>query len=296
MHERARIFREIREFFHRRDVLEVHTPIVSSGGIFDPAIENIQTTEGRYLQASPEFQMKRLLAWTPQSIYQIAPAFRDGENGRWHNPEFILLEWYRPGFGVSDLITEVRDLVDHILGSTEYATFTVQTLLDSHFGIDYRLADEEQLRVIVDHIGLYSRQSRKDMLDFLIGRALEETREDRVFITEYPPELAALARISERGGSRFAERFELVVSGIELANGYNELLNADELVQRVVTDSEQKQLAGLPEMAPDSRLINAMKKGLPQCAGVALGLDRLVALALHVSSIGDVMAFPWDCA
>ena len=262
---RAKTLAAIRAFFAQRGVLEVQTPTLGRTSVSDTEIESLETAGGEFLQTSPEYYMKRLLAAGAPSIYQIGPAYRAGESGRAHLTEFTLLEWYRLGYDDDLLMAEVAELVDSVLGPEPYRRLTHAELL----------AAQPQDAVEPD-------------LQFV--EAVENLGNCRVFITDYPAEQAALARL-RREDSGVSARFELVVDGLELANGYHELADAEELLERMQRDNRRRRERGKPEMAPDRRLLAAMHHGLPDCAGVALGLDRLVMLALGASNIAEVVPF-----
>ena len=290
LRERGRLLAEIRAFFAARDVLEVQTPAVGRRTVLDPALDSISTRDGRYLQTSPEYHMKRLLAAGAPSIYQIAPAFRAGEAGRWHNPEFTMLEWYRVGFDAPALMAEVGALVDSLLGQVPYGSVGCADLLRERFGID--IDDTQALLELGSTLGL-DEPTLDEALDLALAEALSSRNESRVFVTGFPAALAALARVGEEG---CAERFELIVEGVEVANGYHELTDAAELAARMDADLERRRVLGKAETAPDEALLAAHRHGLPDCAGVAMGLDRLLMLKVGASSLAEVMAFSWDRA
>ena len=269
---RAEMLRAVRAFFDARGVMEVQTAALAARGATDPAIASIATGDGRVLQTSPEHQMKRLLAAGAPSIYQVGPAFRAGEAGRWHNPEFTMLEWYRLGFDAPALMDEVAALVDVLLGAAPYERRTYASLVG---------VPAAQLDACAD-----------DALDLWVAEALAEMPAGRVFITDYPARQAALARVS----GPVAARFELVVDGVEVANGYHELQDAAVLRQRMLRDNATRLERGLPEAPLDEALLAAHEHGLPDCAGVAVGLDRLLALQQGASSLAEVMPFPADRA
>ena len=290
---RAEILREVREFFHRRNLLEVQTSVLGTSGVSDPAIASLRTVEADYLQTSPEYQMKRLLSAYNIPIYQICPAFRGDESGKWHAREFTMLEWYRPGFTTEQLRAEVQDLVDLILGRARHQSSSFIQLVSSNLGIDVGrcLDNEAELLELASAHGLINPRSGRDALDFLFSQAISRT-EGRWFVIDYPPELAALSRIADRNGVQVADRFELIIDGIEIANGYNELSDPDELLHRIARDNDKRSELGLENVPVDHELISAMRHGLPFMSGVALGLDRLIALAMDKQSIAEVMAFP----
>lgn len=266
LRQRAQVAAQVRAFFAARDVLEVHTPVWASHTVTDPHVDPVVAADG-YLQTSPEYAMKRLLAAGAPSIYQLGPAFRAGESGRLHHPEFTMLEWYRLGFDDAALMAELAELVDQVLGPAPYTYQTyAQLLARAPRGAQTPL-DE----------------------DLAIALAIEQLGPVRVFVTDYPPERAALARLRADGNS--AARFELVVNGVELANGYFELGDPALLRERFAADNAERRRLGKPEMAIDEDFLAAMAHGLPDCAGVAVGFDRLVLLALGAGRLGEVMAF-----
>ena len=262
---RAELLAQARTFFAGRDVIEVQTPVLAKDSVTEPDVQSIEVPDYGYLQTSPEYQMKRLLAAGMPSCYQLGPAFRHGEQGRLHNPEFTMLEWYRLGFDHNQLMYEVADLVDTLLGPKPYQRLTYE-----------------------DVVGKTESRPR-DALDLAFAEACERLTPGRFFITDYPADQAALARINPDGQT--AARFELVIDGIEIANGYWELLGADEHRQRFKADSEIRQQRGLPAMAVDEAFLAALEHGLPECAGVALGFDRLVMLGVGAKALSDVTAF-----
>ena len=263
--QRAELLAQARAFLAARDVIEVQIPALAKDSITEPDVQSIEVPGYGYLQTSPEYQMKRLLAAGMPSCYQLGPAFRHGEQGMLHNPEFTMLEWYRLGFDHNQLMREVADLVDVLLGPKPYQRLTYEDVVGK------------------------SKGRRRDALDLAFAEACERLTPGRFFITDYPADQAALARINPDGQT--AARFELVIDGIEIANGYWELLDADEHRQRFKIDSEIRQRRGLPAMAVDEAFLAALEHGLPECAGVALGFDRLVMLGGGAKALSDVMAF-----
>ena len=284
----------VRDFFGEKNVLEVQTAILARYGVTEPTITSFKTDSGHYLQTSPEFQMKRLLAAGAPSIYQICPAFRQGEEGRNHNPEFVILEWYRLGFDSLQLMHEVAELVDLILGSGEYHYLTVGHLLEAEFDVDVHHDSDLRLAEVARDHGLDKLVGRSDGVDFLVATALQRLPAERVFITKFPVDQAALAKTEVMGKAIVADRFELVIHGIEVANGYHELTDADELQCRMDADNREREDSGLPILGRDPFLLASMREGLPACAGVAVGLDRLLALAGDHDALSEVMAFPFD--
>ncbi len=277
LYERAELLRQVRAFFHERGVLEAQTALLAGYTVTEPAVESLSVPGLGYLQTSPEYQLKRLLAAGAPSLYQLAPVFRAGESGRRHNPEFVMLEWYRLGFDDSDLMKEVAALLDLTLGPADYLT------------IPYR--DVVNRVPAPTEAGLDERQA----LDLRFSRGVDSLGQGRYFITDYPAGQAALARLREHDPG-VAARFELVVDGLEVANGYWELGDAAALEARFRRDLERRRECGQALPGLDPRFLAAMEAGLPACAGVALGFDRLLMLRLGVSSLREVMAFPIDVA
>jgi lysyl-tRNA synthetase class 2 len=273
LRRRAAMLAAIRRFFVERDVLEVHTQVLSSHTVTDVNVGSIAVADHGYLQSSPEYQMKRLLAAGAPSIFQIGPVFRSDESGALHNPEFTMLEWYRLGFDDARLRDEVAELVDLVLGPGAYVTRRFEDLLAEH-------ADDAEER------GDWSAAQRQD---WRFSQALARHVDERLFVIDYPPAQAALARLNPSGQS--AARFELVVNGIEIANGYFELGDAAELRRRFLADQRERRARQLEVPALDEHFLASMEHGLPECAGVALGIDRLLMLATGSRSIGEVMPF-----
>ncbi|MEM1403757.1 MAG: EF-P lysine aminoacylase EpmA [Pseudomonadota bacterium] len=308
LRERAALFATIREFFARRGVLEVDTPVLGRYGVTDPGIEPLmlaQPDDGamagpRFLQTSPEFAMKRLLAAGSGPIYQMGKVFRRGEVGVRHNPEFTLLEWYRPGFSLDALIEEVGDLVAACLGGVQWQQQSYRDLFLETLSIDPLSASDAELALLGrqlaenDEIEL----TRDGWLDLLMTHAIEPGLRERgaVAVVNYPASQAALARCEEVEGHWVARRFEFYIDGLELANGYDELLDSEELIARAARDNQQRESDGLEHRELDPRLVAAMNHRLPACSGVALGVDRLLMRRLTATSISGVMPFSWERA
>ncbi|HLM52602.1 MAG TPA: EF-P lysine aminoacylase EpmA [Pseudoxanthomonas sp.] len=308
---RARLNRLVREFFHARQVLEVETPMMSQAGNTDPniasfALEFSGRTDGaprtRWLRTSPEFPLKRLLASGVGDCYELGRVFRDGEAGGRHNPEFTLLEWYRVGWTLPPLIDETIELVQAALAlvgrQAAVARVSFRDLYRERLGIDPLTAEVETLRasapdIAIDGDGL----TRDDWLDLLMTHRLqpEFAHDQLVAVHDWPASQCALARIRE-DDPPVAERFELYLGRHELANGYHELIDAAEQQDRFVRDLDIRQSRGLPPTPIDRRLLAAMRHGLPACAGVALGVDRLLMAILATPRIADVLAFDFHCA
>jgi len=299
MIERARTLEAIRAFFARRGVIEVDTPVLSRTTVTDPAIDSfalLADGERRYLQTSPEYQMKRLLAAGAPSIVRIGPVFRAEESGRLHNPEFTMIEWYRLGFDLPLLMDEVEALVDLVLGVGHYRRISYRQLLLEGAGVasidDPEAVLGDALRRNGIELSTNATVDRRDMLDLLVAHAIEALGPGRFFITDYPPDQAALARlVTDSHGYAAAARFELIVDAVEIANGYHELADADVLAQRMAQDRAVRARSGREQPAADDRLLAAMRHGLPDCAGVALGFDRLMMLHLRVDRLDQAMPF-----
>lgn len=304
---RARMLAGIREFFAERDVLEVETPILSHAGNTDPHLESFSVTlpggMRRYLHTSPEFAMKRLLAAGSGAIYQVARVFRADERGRLHNPEFSMLEWYRPGWDHHQLMTEIDELLRRLIGTPAADRITYAEAFTTYCAIDPHEADIEILRAVSSQRGIQlidadaAHLTRDEWLDLLLSHVVAPAlgRDRAVFIYDFPANQAALARVRP-GVPAVAERFELLLDGVELANGFHELVDAVEQRRRFAVDLATRRATGLDEVPLDESLLAALEAGLPACAGVALGLDRLLMRICSEADLGAVLAFPWERA
>lgn len=300
---RAQLYGAIRGFFEARGVLEVETPILSAAATVDPNIDSFATREKpgseRWLQTSPEFAMKRLLAAGSGPIYQIARVFRREEAGRHHNPEFSMLEWYRPGWDHLRLMDEVEALL-RLAGAADgprWERLSYREAFLRHVALDPFGASPEQLRevcvALLNLSGELASETGRDVyLDLLMSAAVgpQLGLEVPVFLYDFPASQAALARVRP-GDPPVAERFELFWKGIELANGFHELTDAAEQQRRFEQDRARRTAQGREAPPYDSRLIEALQAGMPQCAGVALGLDRVLMLMLGLPELADVLAF-----
>ncbi|WP_152207716.1 EF-P lysine aminoacylase EpmA [Marinobacter changyiensis] len=310
LESRARQSSYVRDFFAARNVLEVETPALASHGANDLNIDSLRvdlaplpqvdTLKG-WLQSSPEYHMKRLLAAGAGPIYQMARAFRNGERGVRHNPEFSLLEWYRPGFDDLDLMAEVAALVCGWLELPMPERLTYREAFRRYSGVDAFTASDSALAQKCERwVGteLAARLSRDECLDLLLSHEIEPALRQLppTFLCHYPASQAALAKTSVSEDVTVAHRFELYVEGLELCNGYWELTDATEQRRRFELDNQSRQAAGKPDMGIDERLLAAMESGLPACAGVALGLDRLLMLKLGTRDIAEVLSFPVERA
>lgn len=305
---RAEMLARTRAFFAERDVLEVETPVLACTGTTEPSLESFVTyarfpTCTRYLHTSPEHAMKRLLASGSGSIYQLCRVFRNGERGRRHNPEFTLLEWYRPGLSYFGLMNEVAELVTALLPRSLLPLRPVYVTWNELFrrtlGIEALGASEDALAQCAADLGLdagsVQGEDRDAWLDLLMTHAVEPglPRDRIALVYQYPASQAALAQI-DPADSRVARRFEAYVNGVELANGFQELGDASEQRRRFEAELSHRGRRDLPEVPIDERLLAALASGLPACSGVALGFDRLVMLAGELDSMDQAVAFAWD--
>jgi lysyl-tRNA synthetase class 2 len=348
--KRAAIFAQIRQFFAERDVLEVDTPLMSHATVTDPYIISIPASyqaigsgEGQsvYLQTSPECAMKRLLAAGSGSIYQISKAFRQGEVGRLHNPEFTMLEWYRLGFDHHQLMDEMDVLLQRITQTALAERITYGAVFENYIDVNPHLASIEQLRAAAKKQGICyegddqtltdvcfqeqlpasgflcdsssqnvcleqvtdcviesdNKTERNMWLDLLFSHCIEPyLGHDRpCFIYDFPVSQAALAKIRAENPP-VASRFEVYFKGIELANGFHELQDAEEQRRRFKADQQNRERNNITAVPLDENFLAALKYGLPECAGVALGVDRLILLTLNADKIDDVLSFAFERA
>lgn len=310
LRKRAELIAQIRRFFAEREVLEVDTPAMSHATVTDIHLHTFNTdfvgpgyADGKklYLMTSPEFHMKRLLAAGSGSIYQINKAFRNEENGRYHNPEFTMLEWYRVGFDHHALMDEMDALLQLVLGCGKAIRMTYQQAFLSVLEVCPLEGSMQALRVAAAGLGLQDIADREQDRDTLLQLLFSVGVEPRIgqqapaFVYDFPASQAALAKINS-DDPRVADRFEVYFRGIELANGFHELDDAQEQLARFVADNQQRLKMGLAMQPIDYHLIEALKAGLPPCAGVALGIDRLIMLALGCEHIDQVTAFAFPRA
>jgi elongation factor P--(R)-beta-lysine ligase len=297
--QRAAIIQKIRTFFFERNVLEVQTPALGRYGVSDFHLKNIRAEyhsepgappQTLFLQTSPEYHMKRLLAAGSGCIFQLGKAYRDEEAGQRHLPEFTMLEWYRVGFDEHRLMDEVGELLQAVLDCDAPERMTFDDVFLKYADVDLSQVGLADLQTIAARHGLSTRAPARDVcLDYLMGVVIEPQLglERPLFIYDYPASMAALARVEHNK----ARRFECYVKGVELANGFYELSDSAEQLRRFEADLRLRREAGLPEVEIDKAFLAALESGLPDCAGVALGVDRLVMLALGVDDIREVVAF-----
>ncbi|MCB8767295.1 EF-P lysine aminoacylase EpmA [Acinetobacter soli] len=304
---RAQLYRTIREFFAQRDVMEVETPIVSQAGVTDVHLASVQAqrhivgrVQQQYLQTSPEFAMKRLLAAGSGPIYQICKVFRDDEHGRKHNSEFTMLEWYRPGLDLRELMHETAALLNvclaHRFDEIRPLVLSYKHAFQDRLDINPLQATLAQLKQTAQRVGLTLDlgDDRLAYMDLLFSHFVEPSLgfDTPIFLTDFPPEMASLAKVRlDEDGEEVAARFEVYIEGLELANAYDELLDASVLRARFEADNQERDKLGLQVMPLDENLLAALAH-MPECSGIALGIDRLLMVATQKLNIEQVIAFP----
>jgi lysyl-tRNA synthetase class 2 len=298
LHLRATLLQCVRQFFAQRSVLEVDTPCLLRASATDVHLDSfaLPAADGssRFLQTSPEFAMKRLLAAGSGPIYQLCKCFRLGESSARHNPEFTMLEWYRPGYSLDDLMTEVATLITQLLGIEVFASRAYADVFAECTGLNpHSCSDAELESVARERLDVQARDmQRSDWLDLLMSHLVEPQMHGAVFVYDFPWPQASLSKIERNAaGEQVARRFELFIDGLEIANGYDELRDAGELLHRSEADNAQRQQQGLPAIPIDEKLLAAHRHGLPDCAGVALGFDRVVMLKGDLDHIDQALAF-----
>ena len=300
------MLKSMRAFFDAREILEVETPLISSAGTTEPHIESLRTDfrdKSYYLNTSPESAMKRLLAAYGDPVFQICKVFRDDELGPSHNPEFTMLEWYRPGFDMHQLMDEIEQLLGCVFegGGCVFNRLSYRHAFEKHAGFDPHQAKASDCRDCARRYGIEQpvglEEDRDEWLDWLLTQLVLPAMDDAnfTFIYDYPASQAALARLSEDDtGEVVASRFELFYGEVELANGFHELLDSETQRQRFENENRQRIEAGQSAVVIDEHLLDALSHGLPDCSGVAMGLDRLLMVMSGRPSIDRVLAFPWD--
>lgn len=301
LQERARLYQQVRAFFAARDVLEVETPALSQAGNTDPYIDSfsVNTSQGlRWLHTSPEYPMKRLLAAGSGDIYQLCKVWRKDEAGRRHNPEFTLLEWYRLGFTYQQLMQEVAELlhlcIPHLQKAPRYISYRQAFLESLH--LDPHCASEEQLAACAREHGIQiaSALSLQEWRDLLLTHGVE-TRfpsDQLTFLYHYPAAQSALARVEQQEDHWVAQRFEVYLGTLELGNGYQEQTDVQRNREILQHDAARRG----HDIPVDERFLAALEQGLPECAGVAMGIDRVLMCRLQVDDLKQVIAFPWEVA
>jgi len=314
--ERALMLKNIRAFFETRGVIEVETPLLSQYSTTDPHLDGLQSRfrdQPCYLNTSPEYAMKRLLADWNKPIYQICKAFRDDELGPNHNPEFTLLEWYQPGYDAVQLMDELADLVTNLcqlskistIDKMQFESFSYQQVFEGFVGVNpyqttaaecYQFARSNNVEIPK---GLVADDELNDWLDWLLTQqVLPAFKKDGfTFLYDYPASQCALAKIAKNEQQvMVAKRFELFFGEIELANGFHELTDASEQLKRFQFENKRRRQAGKEPGQIDENFIAALHSGLPECSGVAIGLDRLLMVLTNNATIDQVLSFSWDRA
>lgn len=296
--ERGAMYESLRDWFRNEGVLEVETPVLGAFGVTDPSLSNLEAHSGItgkrwYLQTSPEYAMKRLLAAGIGDCYQIQRAFRDEEIGRYHQPEFSLLEWYRTDYDLAQIVTETLDLVRLGLNkSPEHVEYQYADLFAEATGHSIFDTHSDELAAHCRELGMDASLARDAQLEFLLDTlAVKAFPKNRLtVITHYPASQAALARL-DTDDPRTALRFEVFMGSVELANGFVELTDATEQAHRFARDNQARRNRGLAEQAVDEDFLAALRDGLGECAGVALGLDRLLMQRLDLDHIDQAVTF-----
>jgi lysyl-tRNA synthetase class 2 len=300
---RARMLSVARHFFSERGILEVDCPLLSKSACIDAHIDLMKTTQERYLHSSPEYGMKRLISEGIGDIYQLAHVFRQDESGIRHNPEFMMAEWYRMGIDFNAMIDETVDFIRLFTKELPKRQLSYREALLEYAGIDYaQMNDKELMEYAASHdIALYEgieNEGVDAILNILLATLVEPKigLGELTVITHYPASQAALAKKVLIDGIDVAERYEIYHKGIELANGYHELGDAQEQETRLHEANQLRRKLGKAELPIDRNFLNALKKGLPDCCGVAVGFDRLLMLQQETEDIADVIPFAWSVA
>lgn len=309
--QRAELLNVIRDFFKNRAVLEVETPLLCQYAptmpYIDPIMVDCNQTTKRFLQTSPEYAMKRLLAAGIGDIFQVCKSFRGQEEGVLHNPEFTMLEWYRLNFDHHQLMQEIVDLLKICGVNFEVCKISYRDIFIKHIEIDPVLAELSDLKNFIYNNMSLSEQlkifiqdaTKRDCQELLFNHVVEPQLKNNFIwlVYNYPTEQAALAKISkDQDNIEVADRFEVYINGIELANGYYELLDPILQYNRFSDDQKRRQQLGKPHLEIDPYFMAALESGIPNCSGVALGVDRLLMLKMQGSSIKEAISFPWDIA
>ncbi len=317
--KRARMLQAVRAFFDTRDVLELETPLIASAAATDPHLDSIRVLDGDkpfYLNTSPEYCMKRFVSEHRCSVFQICKSFRMGESGPHHNPEFTMLEWYRVGFSLEQLMDEVEALIQHVLGSlgkppAPTRRISYQQLFFDVTGLNPHQCAIEQLADFARHYqfdipagmseanatGLKATLEKNDWLDWLMSTVVVDSLPDGQLTTiyDYPESQCAMAKLAaNEQGEMVARRFECYLGKLELANGYDELLDYGEQRQRFELDNNKRHIIGKPLVQYDRLILQALDHGMPDCAGVAVGLDRLLMVIAGEDALAKVMSYSWE--
>jgi len=301
LRDRSHMLAALRAFFHERGVLEVDCPLLSHHAPIDAHIDLFEVNLGNekkgYLHSSPEYGMKRLLARDLGAIYQLSHVFRQGEAGAKHNPEFTLIEWYRPGFSFEAFLAETIDLISLFIGKLPYEILTYHQAFETYGKIDDRRASTQDLIQKIDEVGIHPEtEDREELLNLLWGCIIEPHfgKDKLTVIIDFPASQAMLAQTRVVNGEEVAERFEISYNQMELGNGYHELIDPQEQERRL-HEANQKRIELGKEMLPvDHHFLQALQSGLPDAYGIAIGFDRLMMLRHQVNEIASVLPFSWN--
>jgi elongation factor P--(R)-beta-lysine ligase len=303
LQDRADMMSAARDFFCGCGIMEVDTPLLCSTPPVDTHIDAIQALyhggERRYLHTSTEYAMKRLLALGCGDIYQLSHVFRDGEYGQRHNPEFMMAEWYRKGFSFEAMMQETVRFIELFLGTKKVKRISYREAFEKHIGIDYSAASEDEIRSVLEGRGIIlpsGGMDKEGLLNIALGAVIEpQFSGEALYIFQYyPSSQAALAKTRVVDGEEVAERFEIYYEGVELANGYHELVDAKEQRHRFEECNEKRASLGKEQYPLDERFLGALEDGMPGCCGVAVGFDRLMMLRHEASSLCDILPFSWE--
>ncbi|MCF7972099.1 MAG: EF-P lysine aminoacylase GenX [Methylococcaceae bacterium] len=303
---RAKLLHEIRAYFYVNNVLEVETPLLCQSTGTDPYLDYFTShysilERDYYLQSSPEFAMKRLLATGIGSIYQITKAFRNGESGRYHNPEFTMLEWYRVGFDLQQLMNDVEQLLNPFLMVENFSEkaerIAYADIFKKHTGLNALQFDVSEYQACAESLGfpeasLLCALDHAAWLDFLFSHVVQQHlgQASLCMVFDYPACLPSLARM-KLDNALLVERVELFIQGIEIGNGFFELTDVDEQIRRFDQDIMDRKNNGAVKIDKDERFLAALQSGLPDCSGIAIGIDRLLMIISQKSAIDEVLAF-----
>lgn len=303
LQDRSAMFAKARKFFVERNVCEVDCPLITAAASVDSHIDLIPAhpVDGvRYLFSSPEYGMKRLLSEGMGDIYQLSHVFRNGECGAKHNPEFTMAEWYRKGITFAEMIQETVDFIRLFVGDLPTTTITYREAFQRFAGFDYLTITEPELIAYLQSQGItpYSSEDKEALLNLVLGTVIEPHlgQDNLCVLAYYPASQAALAQTRWHGDEEVGERFEVYYRGVELANGYHELADAAEQHRRLIQANEMRIAMGKDPLPIDMHFIEALKKGLPDCCGVAVGFDRLMMLRHNATHIAQVIPFSWKDA
>lgn len=302
LRDRARMLEEARSFFKERNVLEVDCGSLVKFPSLDSNVDVIEASvseqERGFLHTSPEYAMKRLLAYGLGDIYYLGHVYRKGEIGRIHNPEFTMIEWYR-SIPYPAIIQETCELILRFIGSFPIRHVSYRDAFQNYAGINpFQTQDFQEVldRFSIDSPKDSSTWDRDTWLHFLMSHVIEPElgRGELTVLCEYPASQAALSRIIEKDGIQVAERFEIYLAGVELCNGYHELTDSKEQRRRLNEENQNRNLQGKKRYAIDEKFLAALEMGLPDCCGVSVGFDRLMLLRHHVKALSDILPFSWN--